>query len=47
MYSGIKRKSVTLSSIGGSTGANSEPITMEEIHRIIMRDGFQYFAVVD
>ena len=47
MSSAIKRKSVTFSGTGGSTGANSEPITMEEIHRIIMSDGFQYFAVAE
>jgi hypothetical protein len=47
MSSAIKRKSVTFSSIGGSTGTNSEPITMEEIHRIIMSDGFQYFAAAE
>jgi hypothetical protein len=41
------KKSVTFSSIGGSTGTNSEPITMEEIHRIIMSDGFQYFAAAE
>ena len=29
MSSTIKRKSVRFSGIGGSTGANSEPITME------------------
>ena len=47
MSSAIKRKSVKFSGIGESTGTNSEPITMEEIHRIIMSDGFQYFAAAE
>jgi hypothetical protein len=39
----IRRKSIKFSEIG-SAEIKTEPIIMGEIHRIIMSDGFQYFA---
>jgi hypothetical protein len=43
----IRRKSTGFSGIGGLTETNSEPIILREIHRIIMSDGFQYFAAAE
>jgi hypothetical protein len=42
--SGINKRSIKLLR-AKSVEANSESATMREIHRIIVRDGFQYFAV--
>jgi hypothetical protein len=47
MPSTNKRKSVKFSTIGGLVETNSESATIGEMHRIIMRDGFHYFAVAD
>jgi hypothetical protein len=46
MSSTIKRKSGKFS-IGESAETNSESVTMGETHRIIMRDGFHYFAATE
>ena len=40
----VRRKSIKFSEIGSSVEIKTEPIIMGEIHRIIMSDGFQYFA---
>ena len=41
----FKRKNMTFSKIGEET--NSEFVTTEETRRIIMRDGFHYFAATE
>ena len=43
----IKRKSITFSKIGELAETNSEYVTTGEMRRIIMRDGFHYFAVTE
>jgi hypothetical protein len=43
----FKRKNITFSNIGELTETNSELVTTEETHRIIMRDGFHYFAATE
>ena len=35
------------SGIGSPAEIKTEPVIMGEIHRIIMSDGFQYFAVAE
>jgi hypothetical protein len=47
MSSTSKEKSVESSRIGRLAETNSESATTGEIHRIIMRDGFHYFAAAD
>ena len=47
MSSTIKRKSGKFPRIGESAETNSESVTMGETHRIIMRDGFHYFAATE
>jgi hypothetical protein len=43
----VKRKSITFSKIGELAETNSEFVTTRETRRIIMRDGFHYFAVTE
>jgi hypothetical protein len=47
MASTIKRKSITFSKISESAETNSEFVITGETRRIIMRDGFHYFAATD
>jgi len=42
----IRRKS-KFSGIGSSAEIKTEPVIMGEIYRIIMSDGFQYFAAAE
>jgi hypothetical protein len=42
-----KRKSLKFSRTGESPETNSESLTMGEMSRIIMRDGFHYFAATE
>jgi hypothetical protein len=43
----VKRKSITFSKIGELAETNSEFVTTGEMRRIIMRDGFHYFAATE
>jgi hypothetical protein len=43
----VKSKSITFSKIGESAETNSEFVTTGETCRIIMRDGFYYFAATE
>jgi hypothetical protein len=43
----VKRKNITFSKIGELAETNSEFVTTGETHRIIMRDGFHYFAATE
>jgi hypothetical protein len=43
----VKRKNITLSKIGELAETNSEFVTTGETRRIIMRDGFHYFAATE
>ena len=47
MSSISRRKSMKFSGTGSSVQIKAEAITRGEIHRIIMSDGFQYFAAVE
>jgi hypothetical protein len=42
-----KRKSITFSKIDELAETNSEFVTTGETRRIIMRDGFHYFAATE
>jgi hypothetical protein len=43
----VKRKNITFSKIGELAETNSEFVTTGETRRIIMRDGFHYFAATE
>ncbi len=45
--SSSKEKGAKSSKIGGLVETNSESAATGEMHRIIMRDGFHYFAVAE
>jgi hypothetical protein len=43
----FKRKNITFSNTGKLIETNSELVTTEQTRRIIMRDGFHYFAATE
>lgn len=47
MSSTDRRKSIKFSGTGSSAQIKTEPVIMGEMHRIIMSDGFQYFAAAE
>ena len=47
MSSTIRRKGIKFSRTGSSVEIRTEPAIIVEIHRIIMSDGFQYFAAAE